>query len=161
MSLLISSKITVHLGDRGLVVPDEEVLTFLNAGHKRVLLKAFFKNKTVETHVALRKLNNQYVVYFGKQFQKELGIFPSDFFEIQFIENTTKYGVVIPDAFKAVLESDPEGAFIFESLTDGKKRSLIYHIKRYKSEQTQVDKTLLIFDNLKRGIRDQRELIKA
>lgn len=132
-----------------------------NAGHKRVLLKASSDTNTLETHIALRKMKGVYWVLFGKQHHKTLKIEPLDIFSIQLIEDTTKYGVVTPEAFDAVYDSDPDGASIFESLTDGKKRGLIYQVKRYKSEQTQVDKMLILFENLKRGIRDPRQLFKT
>ena len=102
-----------------------------------------------------------YWVLFGKQHHKTLQIETLDNFSIQLIEDTTKYGVVTPEAFDAVYDSDPEGAAIFESLTDGKKRGLLYQIRRYKNEQTQVDKMLILFENLKRGLRDPKTLFKA
>lgn len=160
MALAKSNRVLVQLIPGGFILPDEVGDAFAKAGFKRVLLKAYNQDKVVETHVALRRIQEVYRVYFGKQHQKTLGIFPSDIFEIQLFQDTSKYGVEVPEAFQAVMDSDPEGFDIFESLTDGRKRGLIYHIKRYKSEQTQVDKTLIIFDNLKRGIRDPKELIK-
>lgn len=132
-----------------------------NAGHKRVLLKASNDTNTLETHIAIRKLKGVYWVLFGKQHHKALQIETLENFSIQLIEDTTKYGVVTPEAFDAVYDSDPEGAAIFESLTDGKKRGLIYQVRRYKNEQTQVDKMLILFENLKRGLRDPKTLFKA
>jgi len=37
----------------------------------------------------------------------------------------------MPEEFQAVLDSDPEGTSHFSTLTDGKKRSLIYYILRF------------------------------
>ncbi len=125
------------------------------------MLKASSDTNTLETHIAIRKLKGVYWVLFGKQHHKTLQIEPLDNFSIQLIEDTTKYGVVTPEAFDAVYNSDPEGAAIFETLTDGKKRGLIYQVKRYKNEQTQVDKMLLLFENLKRGLRDPRLVFKT
>lgn len=161
MGLLKSKRIPVHIeGTHSIVIPDNIGDTFRNGGHSRVAVTAFFEDKTFGFHGKLHKYKEQYVISFGKRYQKELGVFPSDFFEVQLKEDTSRYGVDVPEAFQAVLDSDPDGAALFELLTDGKKRSLIYFIKRIKREQTQVDKTLIIFENLKRGVTDQRELVK-
>ncbi|WP_394971257.1 YdeI/OmpD-associated family protein [uncultured Croceitalea sp.] len=98
---------------------------------------------------------------FGKRYQKELGIFPNDYFKLQFFEDNSKYGVELPEEFEAVMLSDYEAYQIFESLTNGRKRGLIYAIARYKNSQTRIDKTLLLCENLKRGIRDPREMLKS
>lgn len=98
---------------------------------------------------------------FSKRHQKELGIFPNDYFQLQFFEDDSKYGVNMPEELKDVLSSDHEAFQIFESFTDGKKRSIIYMISRYKVAQTRIDKSLLVCENLKRGIRHNHELLKS
>ncbi|WP_299683480.1 YdeI/OmpD-associated family protein [uncultured Dokdonia sp.] len=161
MMAIKTPKFPVHIsGTHGVHIPEEYAVQFINAGQKRVQVKAFFKENTIDFHGAIQKYQGQYLISFGKRYQKELGIFPTDFFEFQLIENTTTYGVEIPNALKEVMESDPEGFSYFQKLTDGRKRGLIYYVKRFKNEQTQVDKSLIIFENLKRGITDPRELIK-
>jgi len=72
---------------------------------------------------------------------------------LQFFEDTTKYGVEMPEELNAVLLSDYEAFEIFESLTAGKKRGIIYAIARYKNSQTKIDKALLMCENLKKGVR--------
>lgn len=161
MTLLISEKFTVHIeGTHSVIVPDDVGSAFAKAGHTRVAVKAFFKEKEFDFHGKLHLYKERYQISFGKRYQKALGVFPSDFFELQLIEDQSKYGVEVPESFQAVLDSDPEGAEIFETLTPGRKRGLIYYISRIKTPQNQVDKTLIIFENLKRGIRDPREIIK-
>ena len=59
------------------------------------------------------------------------------------------------------MESDPEAFAIFETFTDGKKRSLIYFVKRFTVSQTRIDKSLLIADRLKLGVRNTRDLVEA
>ncbi|WP_161555201.1 YdeI/OmpD-associated family protein [Dokdonia sinensis] len=159
--MLESKRIPVYIqGTHRIEIPDDIGNTFREAGHTRVAVTAYFEKNSFAFHGKLHKYKEEYVISFGKRYQKELGIFPSDFFEVQLREDTSTYGVEVPEAFQAVLDSDPDGASLFEQLTDGKKRSLIYFVKRIKREQTQVDKTLIIFENLKRGITDQRELVK-
>ena len=59
------------------------------------------------------------------------------------------------------LSSDLEAFKIFESFTKGKQRGIIYMITRFKDSQRKIDKTLILCENLKRGIRENKELLKA
>ncbi|MBQ4822374.1 YdeI/OmpD-associated family protein [Aquimarina sp. MMG016] len=143
-----------------IIVPDNIAQLLINDGHKRVVIQITYNNKSIKFHAALQKFHGLYHITFNKQNQKKLGVFPSDYFEVTLLEDTSKYGVEMPEEFDAVLQSDPEAFDIFESLTDGKKRSLIYFILKIKNSQKRIDKSLIIVDNLKRGIRDNKELIK-
>ncbi len=148
-------------GMHSLVLPSSIVLPFLEKGHKRVKVKATFKNRSISFHGALQKREDRYLLMFGKRYQKSLGVFPNDYFQLQFFEDHSKYGVEMPEEFEAVLSSDPEAGQIFESFTDGKKRGIIYGILSYKVSQTRIDKSLLVCENLKRGIRKNPELFKS
>ena len=142
------------------VVPHDIAHSFLDNGFKRVIVTIFFESRSVSFHAAIQKFNNLYHITFNKANQKKMKIFPSDYFTVELTEDTSKYGVEMPEEFEAVLQSDPEAFEIFESLTDGKKRSLIYFILKIKSTQNRINKALIITENLKRGIRDNQELIK-
>ena len=144
-----------------LKIPEEYVIPFIEKGHQRVEVQATFEGRSIKFHAALKKYRGQYQIMFGKRNQQELGIFPNDYFSIQLFEDQSKYGVEVPEELSAVLESDIEALEIFESLTPGKIRSLIYTIARFKNSQTRIDKSLTMADNLKMGIRDARELFKA
>lgn len=99
-------------------------------------------------------------MYFSKAKQKELGVEMNDIITIQLFEDTSKYGVEPCEEFEAVMLTDYDACTIFEALTPGKKRSIIYAIGRYKYSQTRIDKTLLFTQNLKRGIFDQKLWLK-
>lgn len=147
-------------GMHSLLIPEEIARMFTEAGHSRVKVIAQFEGKILEFHAALKQYQGNYVMTFGKRYQKELGIYPNDYFQMQLFEDTSKYGVEVPEELEAVLESDPDAKQIFESFTPGKIRSIIYAISRYKNAQTRIDKSLILADNIKRGIRDQREFFK-
>ena len=122
---------------------------------------ATFQGERISFHAAIQKREGKYVMMFGKNYQKTLGIFPNDILQLQFLEDDSKYGVVLPEEFEAVLFSDPDAYDLFETLTPGRKRGLIYAIARYRNSQTRIDKTLQLCERLKRGIRDPRELLKS
>ncbi|MDT0607126.1 YdeI/OmpD-associated family protein [Croceitalea rosinachiae] len=144
-----------------LILSQKIVEPFIKKKFKRVRAVAKFEGRELTFHAAIQKIHGQYCMMFGKRYQKELGIFPNDIFKLQFFEDTSKYGVEVPEEFEAVMLSDYDAYQIFESLTDGRKRGLIYTITRYKNSQTKIDKTLLLCENLKRGIRDPKELFKS
>lgn len=144
-----------------LLLPMEIIQPFLDQDLKRVKAMATFEGKELQFHGALQKRHGNYYMMFGKRYQKELGIFPNDYFQLQFFEDDSKYGVEMPEELEAVLLSDYEALQIFDTFTDGKKRGVIYAIARYKNAQTRIDKSLLICENLKRGIRYNPDLLKS
>ncbi len=159
--MLSSEKFEVRVqGYHSIYIPDSIADVFVNAGHKRVLVKAFHQDKIHTFHAALQKIKGQYQMTFGKKHQKAIGLDTHDSFSLQFFEDTSKYGVEMPEEFQAVLDSDPEAFAMFEGLTDGKKRSIIYTLLRYKNSQTRIDKALILTENLKMGITDMKELLK-
>jgi len=143
-----------------ILIPFQIAESFISQNHKRVIVQISFQNTSVQFHAALQKRKDLFFVMFSKKYQKQLGIFPSDYFQIQLLEDTSKYGVEMPEELEAVLQSDLEASSIFESFTAGKKRSLIYYVLQFKNSQTRIDKSLIITENLKLGIRDQKVLIK-
>lgn len=148
-------------GTHSISLPEHTVEPFLAKGQKRVQVVATHEGNSISFHGALQKRKGLYFLMFGKLNQKKLGIFPNDYFTLQFFEDTSKYGVDMPEELDAVLLSDYEAFQIFESFTAGKKRGIIYMISRYKNSQTRIDKSLLLCENLKRGIRNTMEMLKS
>ena len=148
-------------GMHSIIIPDNIALPFIEKGHSRVKAKATFKTKNLEFFAALRKYQGHYTMMFSKNKQRELGLLPNDYFHLQFFEDISKYGVEVPEEFEAVLLSDHDAHQIFESFTKGKQRGIIYMISRFKDSQKKIDKTLILCKNLKRGIRENKELLKT
>lgn len=147
-------------GMHSIVIPDMHAQPFIDNGHSRVKVQATFDNHSIAFHAALKKYRGRYIMMFSKNKQQELGLLPNDYFALQLFEDTSKYGVEVPEELEAVLLSDYDAYQIFESLTKGKQRGLIYAITRIKKSQTRIDKSLILCENLKRGVRDSRELLK-
>lgn len=144
-----------------IILPRAIVIPFLEKGHSRAQFKASYASNEILFHGALRKRNDNYLLMFSKAKQQELKLEKGEPFTLQLIEDTTKYGVIIPEELQEVLNSDPHATEIFKKLTDGKKRSIIYYVKRIKNSQTKIDKSILITENLKKGLTDLKELYKA
>ncbi|MCW8981326.1 MAG: YdeI/OmpD-associated family protein [Altibacter sp.] len=162
MGLLRSKRFEVAVKEtHTLEIPQAIALPFIEKGHSRVQFCAYFKDTEIQFHGALKQIKGRFLVSFGKRYQKELGVSSEDCFMVEMVEDTSKYGVEMPEEFSAVLESDPEAEAMFEAFSDGKKRSLIYYILRFKNSQTRIDKALHISENIKRGITDPKDLIKS
>lgn len=146
-----------------LFIPESVFKPFAQAKQFRVKIRANFKNNEIEFYAAVKKDKNtdDYKLMFGKRLQKDLGVFINDYFDIQIFEDTSKYGVEMPEELDAVFQSDSEAFKIFESLTPGKQRSIIYTIIRIKKSQTRIDKALIMCNNLKRGESNPMKLFKA
>ncbi|MEO0570096.1 MAG: YdeI/OmpD-associated family protein [Bacteroidota bacterium] len=147
-------------GTHSIIIPDDIAIPFIEQGHLRVQVTASFESNSIDFHAAIRKYNGQYTIMFSKNKQKELGLLPNDYLQMQFFEDTSKYGVEVPEEFEAVIFSDYDACQIFESFTKGKQRGIIYMISRFKDSQKKIDKTLVLCENLKRGIRENKDLLK-
>jgi hypothetical protein len=148
-------------GTHAIPIPFKFAKKFVERGHKRVKIVASFEGSSISFHGALQKRKDNFYLTFGKKNQKALGVFPNDYFQLQFFEDTSKYGVELPEELEAVFSTDLNALRIFESFTAGKKRGIIYRVLGYRDSQTRIDKSLALCENLKRGIRDSNEVLKS
>lgn len=144
-----------------LFIPKKHAENIIN-DEKRAKLKVSYQGNEIEFFAAFRldKKSGDYKLMFSKAKQKELGVSLNDKLTVQLFKDNSKYGVEMPEELEAVLISDFEAFEIFESLTPGKQRSIIYFIKRVNGVQKKVDKALLLCENLKRGNTQGKELFQ-
>jgi hypothetical protein len=98
-------------------------------------------DKTVSYRCGLNHLGdgNFYVIVAGKyldELNKKLG----DKVDFRIEEDPDQLGVDIPEVLTVLLTQDAELNSIYEKLTDGKKRSLIYSFNKIKDIDKQVNK---------------------
>ncbi|MEM9884658.1 MAG: YdeI/OmpD-associated family protein [Bacteroidota bacterium] len=79
---------------------------------------------------------------------KSLGKQLGDEVHFQIKEDPNPLGVAIPEVLEALLEQDADAKSIFESLSDGKKRSLIFSIQKIKNIDLQVEKILAFLEKV-------------
>ncbi|PWG06414.1 YdeI/OmpD-associated family protein [Polaribacter aquimarinus] len=152
----------IHTDIYNIFISKEIFEPFADQKMSRVKVKTNHQNKTIEFYAAVKKdkMSGDYKMMFSKQKQKELELSLGDEFTIQLFEDTSKYGVDMPEELEAVLMSDYDAYTIFESLTKGKQRSIIYGVLRFKSSQQKIDKALIMCENLKRGNHDPIKMFK-
>lgn len=73
-----------------------------------------------------------------KQLKKQVG----DDIEFEICEHPNPLGVDIPEVLEVFLSQDPEAREIYDTFTDGKKRTLIFHIMRVKDIDKQVQRII-------------------
>lgn len=107
--------------------------------------------------------NKNFYIHINKETRSKLSLEVGDKVQIHLVKDESKYGIPLPPSFKELLIQDPEGERLFDALTPGKRRSLLYVIDKPKSEQKQLEKGLIILDYLKEvnGNLDFKELIIA
>lgn len=77
-----------------------------------------------------------------KTLDKQLG----DLVSFKIYEDPNPLGVEIPEVLSVLLAEDPGLKAIYDTLTDGKKRTLIYTINRVKNVDLQVQKVLTFLE---------------
>ena len=55
----------------------------------------------------------------------------------------------MPEELQVMLDQEPAAAAVFDLLTSGKKRSLIYLVSKVKSVPSRINKALAIVEHLK------------
>ena len=141
-----------------LVLAVEIARPFVDTHGRRVIVEI---NGHHSWHAALSPHRDYgYYVMVSKANSKAADIDPEAEIEVVIRPDESKYGVEVPEEFLAVLETDPEGEAIFERMTDGGKRSVIHIVKRVKSSDNRIEKSLELMEKLKMGITDRRLLNK-
>ena len=91
---------------------------------------------------------NFFIILAGRHLKtmgKELG----DEVQFEIFEDPNPLGVAMPEVLEVLLAQDEDSRQTFESITDGKKRSLIYAINRVKDVDKQVAQILKFLEEQK------------
>lgn len=88
-------------------------------------------------------------VALNKKRMKDFGVEKGVEVRVRLKPDESKYGFDMPEELQAVLQQDVQGAAKFETLTDGQKRYIIYHVSQVKSVQLRIDRALALIGNLK------------
>lgn len=158
-----TKKFKINLIDNYHIYMSNEIFTpFANKKMNRVKVEITSNFKKIEFYAAVKrdKKSGDFKMMFSKAKQKELDLSLGDAFEIQLFEDTSKYGVNMPEELQEIFLTDCEAYSIFENFTKGKQRSIIYGVLRYKSSQQKIDKSLIMCENLKRGNHEPIKMFK-
>lgn len=112
-------------------------------------------------HVALQSRKEEgYIIYISKRVLKELNLKKGVTVQLELKEDKSTFQFEEAIEWTEVLETDPEAKIIFDQLTPGNKRSILYLITRIKSSDKRIERSLHIAEQLKRGIHSAAKLLK-
>lgn len=146
-------------GSMHFIVLDVATVTKLTRnGNKRAICTL---NGTERFHCAIMpgKQGSHYVNV-GQRICRKLGVKEGDVVTATFEVDTSEHQFEMPEELAEVLDSDPEAKSIFDGLTPGNRRSLIYLVGLVKSADKKIERALKIATQIKSGITSPRTILK-
>ncbi len=108
-------------------------------------------NGTETFQCALMPMDGEFFIIINKKIRSRLGIEAGHSVKVELVKDTSKYGLPMPEEFEEVLAQDDEGRKLFEALTDGKKRTLIYNVSTVKDIDRRIHRAIIFLEHLKRN----------
>jgi Bacteriocin-protection, YdeI or OmpD-Associated/Domain of unknown function (DUF1905) len=140
------------------MVNDEMLTPFLSKKIKRVVCKI---NDSLDFHCAfMPKKEGGFYINIGSSVCNALNLKLGDDITLSFSEDTSEYQFDMPEELTEVFYQDPDAFAIFDRLTDGNKRSLIYLVNAVKSSEKRIERALRIVEKLKIGITKPQLIMK-
>jgi hypothetical protein len=140
------------------LVNERDIKKLLKLNDKRCICNL---NNSIDFHCAImKKKEGGYYINVGLKIIKNLKLKLGDSINTTFKEDGTEYKFEFPEELAEVLKSDLKANKVFESLSDGNKRSLIYLISLVKSSDKKIERALRIAEKLKSGITSAKEIMK-
>jgi hypothetical protein len=127
-----------------LPVPTEVAKAFKSQNITRVKCKV----KDIEWQGSILKQNDFYYIMLNQQRIKSFALVEGEPIEVLLTEDTSKYGIDLPESLEMELTNTPEALVFFEALTPGKIRSLIHIVAKIKSFEGQHKKARAIVHHL-------------
>lgn len=127
-------------------IPKEVSDAFLEKGVKRFVYN--LGGQKVIHRAMLPHGDGLYFLYVNKALMKEFRWPIGTELEITMKEDTSEFGMEMPEEFEEALMAFPDAAEYFNNLTPGKQRTLIYMVAKPKRVETKVKKAIQIVEYL-------------
>lgn len=141
------------------IVLDKETVSALTKnGSNRVLCQL---NGKGTFHCAIMpKKQEGYYINIGATICKKLKITAGSKVHALFSSDETEYQFEMPEELKEVLNSDLEASTIFQTLTKGNQRSLMYLVSQVKTVDKRIERSFKIVEKIKKGITSPKVILK-
>ncbi len=141
-----------------IMLDKKTVVDFTKNGNKRVICKI---NGQVEFHCAIMpKKEGGHFINIGSTICKKLKIKEGSKVTATFSIDKSEYQFEMPEELREVLSTDTDADIIFQSLTEGNRRGLIYLVTQVKSSDKRIERALRIVERLKNGVTSPRIILK-
>jgi Domain of unknown function (DUF1905)/Bacteriocin-protection, YdeI or OmpD-Associated len=114
-------------------------------------------NESMTLHAAIMPHGKGWVISMNKTNLKKLGLKVGSPVQVNMRQDTSEFGLPMPEELSEVLEQDTLAKSYFYALTAGKKRSLIHIVRGVKNIDKRIERAFMIAEKLK----DNKGLLKA
>lgn len=136
----------------------EEGLALCPQKNKRVIISI---HDSLFVHRKLMPIKaGGFYVMLGKAVLKKAKLSAGQEIEIEVELDTSEHQFEMPEALIEVFALDAEAQQQFNTLTPGRRRSLMHMVASVKSVDKQIERALKIADSMKMGISDPRQVLK-
>ena len=97
------------------------------------------------------QFKGKFIIAVNKANRAKLGIEAGDTIDVELVRDDSKYGMPMPPEFKEVLAQDPDGKKLFNALTPGKQRTLLWYTQKPKDEDRRIHNALVMIEHLKKN----------
>lgn len=90
----------------------------------------------------------EFIITVNKKKRDAIGVIVGETVHVRLEIDTSKYGLPMPEEFRAVLDQDPVADRLFHALTPGKQRSLLYLAGQKTDVDLRIHRALVIAAHL-------------
>jgi hypothetical protein len=90
-----------------------------------------------------------YKISVNKEHRDMAGIVPGDTCKVTLVRDESEYGIPMPPELTEVLDQDPAAKKLFESLTNGRRRIIVWHVNKAKDTETRIRHALVLLEHVK------------
>ena len=132
-----------------IIIPNDIFLKMIKiAPNKRIICTI---NNTLTFHCAMNPKKGFHYIMISKEKLKSINSEIGTTIFVKIIPDSSTFGMHDCNELQEVLYSDPDGNVLFEKLTLGRKRSLIYWISKVKNPELRIEKSFVLMEHLKRN----------
>ena len=122
-------------------VPEEIALQLIEGDSRRVVCTI---NGLFELHAALMPNKGNWFILLNQQNVKKWRLQLGNTVHVKLQKDTSEYGMPMPEELQIALDQEQEALTVFEALSPGKQRSLIYIVSKVKNSDSRIKKGLAI-----------------
>lgn len=129
------------------IVPQDITEKYIVESNRRVIVRI---NGSDEMRSALMPINKvESFLLVNKKVRTQLGLAEGNEATIEIRKDNSEYGMDMPEELSVLFDQETESKDLFDQLTPGKQRSLIYLVTKVKNTNSRLNKALAIVHHLK------------
>ncbi len=128
-------------------VPRSVALAFQEKGIKRVVCT--LNHQQAFQCAIMPAGDGVYFINVNKKIRDTLKLKEGHEVAVSLEEDSSEFGLPFPEELEAALQEDQEGKALFDALTPGKKRNLLYGVSQVKSSDLRIQRAWVMIRHLK------------